>query len=114
MLIFELLFTYCVGKVSAEQTPWCGDETFYDTGQSHQLINGRLVCACVCVCVALAMLKAQEGCFLVGMGTETKYTSVRERQLWQELKRRPETLPSCLIYKKKQIEHAEKNVHGRA
>lgn len=86
MLIFEFLLTYCVGKVSAEQTPWCGDETFYDTGQNHQLPkwSPRLR---LCVCVALATLKAQEGCFLVGMGTETKYTSVRERQLRQELKR---------------------------
>lgn len=58
--------------------------------------------------------KAQDGCFLVGMGTETKHTSVRERQPRQELKRRPETLPSCLYIKKIIIECAEKNVHGRA
>lgn len=71
--------------------------------------------ALVYVCVALATLKAQEGCFLVGMGTETKYTSARERQLrsWRGGLRR---CPPVFIYikKQKQIECAEKNVHGRA
>lgn len=96
MLIFELLFTYCVGKNKRRGSVM---KPFMTLGRITNYLNGCLACACVCV--APATPKAQEGYFLVGMGTETKYTSVREQLLWQELKRRPETLPSCLYIKTK-------------